>query len=129
MQEMSDNNPYVALGKRLKQRRTDTGMRAEQMAQNFGITWGTYQRIEAGLAELLDYLEAISTALNVPLEQLESLLGTETAADKIKRVDAIEALLARSTELLTASQRDVFRTGEIIGDIGEIEIAENSEYR
>ena len=129
MQEMSDNNPYVALGKRLKQRRTDTGMRAEQMAQNFGITWGTYQRIEAGLAELLDYLEAISTALNVPLEQLESLLGTETAADKMKRVDAIEALLARSTELLTASQRDVFRTGEIIGDIGEIEIAENSEYR
>jgi transcriptional regulator with XRE-family HTH domain len=129
MQEMSDSNPYVALGKRLKQRRTDTGMRAEQMAQNFGITWGTYQRIEAGLAELLDYLEAISTALNVPLEQLESLLGTETAADKIKRVDAIEALLARSTELLTASQRDVFRTGEIIGDIGEIEIAENSEYR
>lgn len=129
MQEMSDSNPYAALGKRLKQRRTDTGMRAEQMAQNFGITWGTYQRIEAGLAELLDYLEAISTALNVPLEQLESLLGTETAADKIKRVDAIEALLARSTELLTASQRDVFRTGEIIGDIGEIEIAENSEYR
>ena len=129
MQEMSDSNPYVALGRRLKQRRTDTGMRAEQMAQNFGITWGTYQRIEAGLAELLDYLEAISTALNVPLEQLESLLGTETAADKIKRVDAIEALLARSTELLTASQRDVFRTGEIIGDIGEIEIAENSEYR
>ena len=110
MQEMSDNNPYVALGKRLKQRRTDTGMRAEQMAQNFGITWGTYQRIEAGLAELLDYLEAISTALNVPLEQLESLLSTETAVDKLKRVDAIEALLARSTKLLTASQRDVFRT-------------------
>ena len=118
MQEMSDSNPYVALGRRLKQRRTDTGMRAEQMAQNFGITWGTYQRIEAGLAELLDYSHAISTALQCSQTQLEGLLSTETAVDKLKRASAIEALLARSTELLTASQRDVFRTGEIIGDIG-----------
>ena len=103
-------------------------MRAEKMAQDFGISWGTYQRIEAGLSELLDYLEAISTALNVPLEQLESLLSTETAVDKLKRVDAIEALLARSTKLLTASQRDVFRTSQIIDDTVATETTENSEY-
>lgn len=128
MQELSDSNPYVVLGKRLKQHRIGTGMRAEKMAQDFGITWGTYQRIEAGLSELLDYLEAISTALNVPLEQLESLLSTETAVDKLKRVDAIEALLARSTKLLTASQRDVFRTSQIIDDTVARETTENSEY-
>jgi|TARA_B110000438_G_scaffold70420_1_gene70639 transcriptional regulator with XRE-family HTH domain len=128
MQELSDSNPYVVLGKRLKQHRIGTGMRAEKMAQDFGITWGTYQRIEAGLSELLDYLEAISTALNVPLEQLESLLSTETAVDKLKRVDAIEALLARSTKLLTASQRDVFRTSQIIDDTVATETTENSEY-
>ena len=129
MRELSDNNPYVAVGKRLTRHRIDIGIRAEKMAQDFGITLGTYQRIEAGLAELLDYSHAISTTLQCSQTQLEGLLSTETAVDKLKRASAIEALLARSTELLVASQKDVFRMTQIIDDIVATETAENPEYR
>ena len=128
MRELSDNNPYAAVGKRLTRHRIDIGIRAEKMAQDFGITWGTYQRIEAGLAELLDYSHVISTTLQCSQTQLESLLSTETAVDKLKRVNAIEALLARSTEMLVASQKDVFRMTQIIDDIVAAETAEKPEY-